>query len=214
MSSTSSKVNLRILGCIVNQKPFSEWSVKTNTSLILLNMNYPYVIQYHKCFFQCFSLLKVPTTFCTNTIVFYGKHSLCYVYKPDSNFSLSHRTRQLGSLLEKIINSSIENVPGTCKNSFKVELTVSGLLRVFWNNKLVVGGKKVRTIIKTVQNALSESKPRNRECHRLGAYHLETKQNKTSIKYYRIRTGYLEKQEWVLDWNLGSLMLYLLRQID
>lgn len=43
----------------------------------------------------------------------------------------------------------------------------------------MVGGKKVRTIIKTVQNALSESKPRNRECYRPGAYHLETKQSKT-----------------------------------
>lgn len=71
------------------------------------------------------------TTFCTNAIVFYGKHLLCYVYKPDSNFSPSHTTKQLGRLVEKIINSFIENEPGTCKNSFKVELTVSRLLRVF-----------------------------------------------------------------------------------
>lgn len=61
------------------------------------------------------------------------------------------------------MNSYIKNSLGTCKNSFKVD--IEHTIEFYKKNKkkLVVGGGKVREIIKTKQNSLSESKPRSTE---------------------------------------------------
>ena len=72
----------------MNQKPFSEWSIKDKHIIDFVEYEWSTCNSIPQMFFPMLQFIK-STTFCTNAIAFYGKYLLCYVYKPDSNFSQS-----------------------------------------------------------------------------------------------------------------------------